>query len=431
MSCLRGSFPRRLSPFVRAFYRIMAPVAPIPHAKRADTASTPGAARAPDEEPPVVSTTGETQPLAIDTRRVHWYRCPIEPETLRELTERSDLRGSIQALGHLAVAAGTGALTVYCFLAELWIAFALALFAHGTVASHLHYGCHELGHGTVFRTKWLNAVFLRIYSVFAWWNYHEYGMSHTHHHLYTLHPRGDREVVLPFGPAWKPLYLLQLFSLNVTGGMHTKGIEGHILATFATAFDRYGVFFRPDWMRSLYAGRPEARRTAVNWARVVILCHAGIAVASIASGYWIVAVVVSLGPVIANWHSYFVGGPMHCGLRDNVPDFRKCVRTITLDPVSEFLYWHMNWHLEHHMFAAVPCYNLAKLHRAVADDMPEPRTLAGAWREIREVWRRQEEDPGYQYDTPVPNRSGPAAALQSPEAAAIGDIAPRELRVAA
>jgi hypothetical protein len=63
--------------------------------------------------------------------------------------------------------------------------------------------------------------------------------------------------------------------------------------------------------------------------------------------------------------------------------------------------------------------------------MPEPRTLTGAWREIREVWRRQEKDPGYQYDTPVPDRSGPTAALQSPEAAAIGDIAPRELHVAA
>ncbi len=373
----------------------------------------------------------ESLTSAIDTSRIHWYRCPIEPETLRELTERSDAKGWLQAGGHLAVAAGTGALAVYCFLAEMWLGFALALFAHGTVASNLHYGCHELGHGTVFRTKRLNALFLRIYSVLAWWNHHEYGMSHTHHHLYTLHPRGDREVVLPFAPAWTPLYLLQLFTVNVTGGMHTKGIRGHILAMFSTACDRYGPFFRPEWMGSLYAGRPEARRSAVNWARVVILCHAGIAVASVASGYWIVAVVVSLGPVIANWHSYFVGGPMHCGLRDNVPDFRKCVRTITLDPISEFLYWHMNWHLEHHMFAAVPCYHLAKLHRAVAHDMPEPRTLAGAWREIREVWRRQEQDPGYQYDTPVPNRSGPVAARQSPEAAAIGDIAPREIRVAA
>ena len=63
--------------------------------------------------------------------------------------------------------------------------------------------------------------------------------------------------------------------------------------------------------------------------------------------------------------------------------------------------------------------------------MPKPRTLAGAWREIREIWRRQADDPDYQYDTPVPTPSGPADALQSPEAALIGDIAPRELRVAA
>ena len=57
--------------------------------------------------------------------------------------------------------------------------------------------------------------------------------------------------------------------------------------------------------------------------------------------------------------------------------------------------------------------------------------MGWAWREIRAIWRRQAEDPAYQFDTPLPVRSGPAAVLQSPEAAAIGDIAPRELRVAA
>ena len=378
-----------------------------------------------------MSTIIESRAPDIDTSRVHWYRCPITPQMLRELTERSDLKGGVQAVGHLALAAATGALTVYCFLAELWLEFAFALFAHGTVASHLHYACHELGHGTVFRTKWLNAAFLRIYSLLTWWSFHEYGMSHTHHHLFTLHPRGDREVVLPFLPAWKPLYLLQLFTFNFTGGMHSKGVKGHILAAFSTAFGRHGAFFRPEWVESLYAGRPEAKRRAVNWARFMVVCHVGFAVVCTASGLWILAVVVSLGPMIANWHAYFVGGPMHCGLRDNVPDFRKCVRTITLDPISEFLYWHMNWHLEHHMFAAVPCYNLAKLHRAVAHDMPEPRTLAGAWREIGEVWRRQEADPEYQFDTPVPSPARSANAPPDPEAAAIGDIAPRELRVAA
>ena len=59
--------------------------------------------------------------------------------------------------------------------------------------------------------------------------------------------------------------------------------------------------------------------------------------------------------------------------------------------------------------AARSCFALAKLHRAVAHDLPEPS----------------------QYDTPVPAPGRAANDAPNPEAAAIGDIAPRELRVAA
>ena len=42
---------------------------------------------------------------------------------------------------------------------------------------------------------------------------------------------------------------------------------------------------------------------------------------------------------VGHWLRWLVGGPMHAGLGYNVPDFRMCVRSNTLDPVSEFLYW--------------------------------------------------------------------------------------------
>ena len=93
---------------------------------------------------------------------------------------------------------------------------------------------------------------------------------------------------------------------------------------------------------------------------------------------------------------------MHCGLCSDVPEFRKCVRTITLNPINEFLYWHMNWHLEHHMFVTVPCYNLPKLNKVVAEDVPKPRTMLRAWKEMREICRKQLEHPTYEYGTPVP-----------------------------
>jgi len=147
---------------------------------------------------------------------------------------------------------------------------------------------------------------------------------------------------------------------------------------------------------------------------------------SLLVGQPILALIVSGSIFIGNWHRYFIGVTMHCGLQSGVSDFRKCARTITLDPLSEFLYWHMNWHLEHHMFAAVPCYNLKALHRAVADDMPEPRTVFSAWREMRETWHRQKSDPEYAFDTPVPEPRAVASHEVDPNAESVGDLVERE-----
>ena len=70
-----------------------------------------------------------------------------------------------------------------------------------------------------------------------------------------------------------------------------------------------------------------------------------------------------------------------------------------MNPVFRFLYWQMNWHVEHHMYAAVPFHALGKLHRLIAADTPKPnRSLASAWREIAACQRRQAGDPSYVVD---------------------------------
>ena len=118
---------------------------------------------------------------------IPWYRCPIDTETLRRLTHRSDLKGAFQTLGHIALSVITGFAVWYAFNQRLWVVFAVALFAHGTIYSF--YGgnaVHELAHGTVFKTKWLNGLFMRLLSLISWYNFHDYKMSHTYHHLYTI-----------------------------------------------------------------------------------------------------------------------------------------------------------------------------------------------------------------------------------------------------
>ena len=74
-----------------------------------------------------------------------------------------------------------------------------------------------------------------------------------------------------------------------------------------------------------------------------------------------------------------------------------------LSPFVRFLYWHMNYHIEHHMYAGVPCYNLGKLHNLIKDDLQEcPRGLLEAWKEIIGILKKQKVDPKYQYVPQLP-----------------------------
>ena len=356
--------------------------------------------------------------------RIKWYRCPIDPTVLRELSKPSDLQGFQMGLGHLGLWLLTGALSFYFAVEQLWLGFLLTIFLHGTVGTFFSAPHHELCHGTVFKTKRFNEIFPRIFSTLGLQNFHIYKMSHSYHHRFTLHRIADKEVVLPKTPSLKFLYLLQLFTFNITGGFESRGLFPTMRGLFRVAADRMEQPYN-EWGAELYAEFPEERQKAVHWARYLIAVHLSFALFAVLIGYPILILIVSLHPFIGNWLRYFVGAPMHCGLRSDVSDFRKCVRTITLDPISEFLYWHMNWHLEHHMFAAVPCYNLNKLYKAVADDMPKPRTLISSWKEMLEVVKQQEADPAYEFDTPVPpQRTRREKEQQLELEASIGDLAP-------
>jgi len=44
---------------------------------------------------------------------------------------------------------------------------------------------------------------------------------------------------------------------------------------------------------------------------------------------------------------------------------------------------------------AVPCYNLRKLNKVIAADLPERKSLLGAWREMREPRAYRWGSPGF------------------------------------
>jgi len=259
-------------------------------------------------------------------------------------------------------------------------------------------------------------------------------MSHTYHHRYTQFPDADRENLFPLDPTIAPSVVLQMLTLALTfqpGRVFGKGgLISHIHLFVRAALDLPpgpADVVSHEWLIALHKDQPDEVRKVVWWSRLMLLLHGGVLVFAVAKQLWVLPLILSFGTFFANWLRLIMGNTQHCGLRSNAPDFRKNTRTITLNPVFEFLYWHMNWHIEHHMFAMVPSYNLSSLHEHIAHDMPVPRTLVGAWKEMWEIHEKQKADPKYEFDTPLPATAKATATDAKEDTASIGNLAPAGL----
>ncbi len=125
---------------------------------------------------------------------------------------------------------------------------------------------------------------------------------------------------------------------------------------------------------------------------------------------------VEVGLAAADWY--------HTGLADNVIDYLLNTRTEYMNPVNRFIYWNMNYHIEHHMFPMVPYHALPALHERIRHDLPEPnRSIIEGFGEIIHVLRRQLTDKEYRVRKTLPETARPcrmdlhAEALGLPSAA--------------
>lgn len=331
-------------------------------------------------------------------RSINWYRTPIDRDALKALHKRSDLQGFLQAGGYSAIFVGTAGLAVYASRHWPWIAIIGLVFVHGMVAAFLINGVHELGHGTVFRTKALNRFFVHVLAFFGWINHEKFEASHARHHRYTLHAPDDLEVVLPIR-----LMIRHFFK---AGFIQPMGPWHALKETWRIARGR----FDGEWELTLYPeNEPELRWPAIRWARVILAGHAAILLVSLWLGWWMVPLVFTFSQFYGGWLFFLCNNTQHIGLEDDVPDFRLSCRTFTLNPCIRFLYWQMNYHTEHHMYAAVPCYRLKKLHELIRHDLPPcPHGLLAVWREIASIQLQQEQDPAYQPRILLPPTAAPA-----------------------
>jgi fatty acid desaturase len=320
---------------------------------------------------------------ASSRRTIEWYRTPIGREALRALNQRSDWKGLLQVGTHIILIVLTG-MAAWHVQDRLYLLLPM-LFLYGTFYVFMLNGTHELSHNSVFKTKFLNLFFLRLFCFFGWRNHVLFWESHSEHHKYTLHQPDDLEVVLPKKLTLKEFLRITFFdplSLYQTLRKHLMHSVGRL---------------EGEWENHLFPPQEVEKRNQLrNTARFLLVGHCALIAVSFYSGLWLLPVLTTLAPFYGGWLRFLCNQTQHSGLQDDVADFRLCTRTVILGPLTRFLYYRMNYHIEHHMYAAVPCYNLAKLHELIRHDLPHcPRGLIETYTEIIATVKRQRVEPDY------------------------------------
>jgi Na+-transporting NADH:ubiquinone oxidoreductase subunit F len=160
------------------------------------------------------SLTGENAARAVERglAEADWYQCPVPRETMRKLLERRDGPAIRDTILWFALILGTGYLT--WLLWPSWWAIVPYLCYAVLYASTSDSRWHEAGHGTAFKTDWLNNALYEIASFMVMRESTVWRWSHTRHHSDTIIVGRDPEIAVPRPPDIRAM-IMSFFSLGV------------------------------------------------------------------------------------------------------------------------------------------------------------------------------------------------------------------------
>ncbi|MFT3850203.1 MAG: NADH:ubiquinone reductase (Na(+)-transporting) subunit F [Propionivibrio sp.] len=322
-----------------------------------------------------------------------WYTSPVSRETMRDLLKRRNgpaVRDTLLWFALLAVFAYAG----YRLWGSAWTILPFA--AYGVLyASVSDSRWHESSHGTAFKTDWLNNALYELASFMVLRESVPWRWSHTRHHSDTIIVGLDPEIASP-----RPANLRVLF-LNFFNVMALRNYVRNVLLH---------CIGRITPEERTYIPESEFPRVFLR-ARLYVLVYAGVIGLALYTGSLLPLMYVGLPSFYGAWLMVVYGYTQHAGLAENVLDHRLNCRTVYMNRLNRYLYWNMNYHVEHHMFPLVPYHALPRLHALIKADCPTPYAgLLDAYREIVPALFRQARDPSYYVKRPLPAPSAPVAA---------------------
>ncbi|HTL52507.1 MAG TPA: fatty acid desaturase [Planctomycetota bacterium] len=316
-----------------------------------------------------------------------WYTSPVPPDQMRELLQRRNGPAIVDTILWFALILGSGAAGFYLWRAGSWWAI-LPFAIYGVLyASTSDSRWHESSHGTAFKTDWMNNALYEIASFMVMRESTLWRWSHTRHHSDTIIVGRDPEIAVPRPPDLFGL-ALSFFALG--------SIPRYVLHILLHSIGRLTA----DEKTFI----PESEYGKVFWrARIYVLIYLSVFGLAIWQHTILPLMFIGLPTLYGSWLMPIYGYTQHAGLAENVLDHRLNCRTVYMNPIHRYLYWNMNYHVEHHMFPLVPYHNLPKLHALVKADMPKPYpSIFNAWKEIVPAVLKQVKDPAYFVERPLP-----------------------------
>lgn len=272
----------------------------------------------------------------------------IDPARLAVLRQRSDQRAWLQLGSHLGAVAGSGVL-LHLLWGSFWVVPVFVI--HGMLLNYLYAAQHELMHGTAFASRRLNEFFSRITGMLVIFPRDYDRVMHFTHHKHTNVPEKDPELMgaaTSESPSTPARFLWSLSAIP------------YWWRRFSTLFRNcFGNVEHERYM----SDRDQA--LIVREARLHVGVYALAALISFVSGSWVM-VSYWLLPLLTTKPLHHIQNIVeHTGMPLS-GDVTVNTRTICVNPLLRWMCWNMQFHWAHHLFAAVPFYNLPALDRELS-----------------------------------------------------------------
>ncbi len=296
----------------------------------------------------------------------------LPPDVVKRLTRLDPVKSTLAVVETVGLIAATIAVAV-TWWHPLVVIPAVVFIA--TRQQALFVLAHDAAHYRLFKTRWLNDLLGRFVGGSAGISMCAYRVVHRLHHNHLYGPQ-DPDIAIHGGYPRGRLYLLRKLAKDLFGFTAHKNYAYF----FGAPFQDFGTDERN---RPLDDTSPALRRAALQDRWIMVGGQVGLLLLAIATGWWVEYLVLWVLPLVTVLQPILrLRAITEHGAVTDLSSPLTAARTNTGPGWLMWLFYphHVHYHVEHHMYPAVPHYNLAECHR----EMMARGILEGA--EVRPVF---------------------------------------------